>query len=57
MRERLQEEQVRRLDEALPLPQLRLPFLFTTEVGRGEIDGLAVALAAEVEALPLEIRR
>jgi anion-transporting ArsA/GET3 family ATPase len=55
-RERLQEEQVRRLNEALPLPQLRLPFLFTTEVGRGEIDGLAVALAAEVGELPVEVR-
>jgi anion-transporting ArsA/GET3 family ATPase len=55
-RERLQEEQVRRLDEALPLPQLRLPFLFTTEVGRSEIDLLAVALTAAVEALPVEVR-
>jgi anion-transporting ArsA/GET3 family ATPase len=47
----LQAEQVQRLAEALPLPQLRLPFLFTTEVGPDEIDTLADALAKEVEGL------
>ena len=41
-----------RLAEALPLPQLHLPFLFTTEVGPAEIDVLAHALAASVRALP-----
>ena len=39
----LQAEQVRRLSDALPLAQLRLPFLFTTEVGAAEIDALAAA--------------
>ena len=48
----LQTEQVERLAKALPLPQLPLPFLFTTEVGRPQVDALAGALAAAVEALP-----
>lgn len=50
-REQLQREQVARLSEALPLPQLALPFLFTTEVGPAEVDELARALAGAVEAL------
>ncbi len=50
-RQDLQAEQLRRLDEALPLPQLRLPFLFTPEVGPDELDVLAGALARGVEAL------
>ena len=48
----LQEEQVRRLAESLPLPQLHLPFLFTTEIGPGEVDTLAGLLAGEIERLP-----
>ena len=51
-RHRLQTEQVARLSEALPLPQLHLPFLFTTEVGPAEIDHLAAAMAKAVRALP-----
>lgn len=51
-RQELQAEQLRRLDEALPLPQLRLPFLFTPEVGPEELDVLASSLAEQVEALP-----
>ena len=51
-RQELQAEQLRRLEEALPLPQLHLPFLFTPEVGPAELDVLARALAAGVEALP-----
>jgi hypothetical protein len=51
-REEVQAEQVRRLEEALPLPQLWLPNLFTTEIGLGEIDQLADALAAGLEGLP-----
>lgn len=50
-REQLQREQVARLSEALPLPQLALPFLFTTEVGPAEVDELARALAHAVETL------
>ena len=51
-RQDLQAEQLRRLDEALPLRQLRLPFLFTPEVGPAELDVLATELARQVEALP-----
>ncbi|HZQ28022.1 MAG TPA: ArsA-related P-loop ATPase [Acidimicrobiales bacterium] len=48
----LQAEQVARLAAALPLPQLTLPFLFTTELGPPEIDTLARALADSVRKLP-----
>ncbi|MEY2569613.1 MAG: hypothetical protein QOE35_4142 [Actinomycetota bacterium] len=48
----LQTEQVARLADALPLPQIHLPFLFTTEVGPAEIDELADALAASLAQLP-----
>ena len=48
----LQAEQVERLAKALPLPQLHLPFLFTTEMGRPEVDDLAAALAEAVRGLP-----
>ena len=48
----LQADQVERLAKALPLPQLPLPFLFTTEVGPAEVDRLADALAAGIESLP-----
>ena len=47
----LQAEQTARLSDALPLRQLRLPFLFTTEVGAAEIEVLAGALTKEVAAL------
>jgi anion-transporting ArsA/GET3 family ATPase len=48
----LQGDQVERLATALPLPQLRLPLLFTTDVGPAEVDRLADALADAVGALP-----
>ncbi|HUQ39861.1 MAG TPA: ArsA-related P-loop ATPase [Acidimicrobiales bacterium] len=51
-RQELQSEQVARLAEALPLPQLRLPFLFTTDVGPAELDVLADALAASLAEIP-----
>jgi anion-transporting ArsA/GET3 family ATPase len=47
----LQAEQVARLEARLPLPQLRLPFLFTTEIGPAEVDQLAATLLAEIGAL------
>jgi anion-transporting ArsA/GET3 family ATPase len=50
-RSRLQEEQLDRLAAALPLPQLRLPQLFTTTIGGAELDILATELARQVEAL------
>jgi anion-transporting ArsA/GET3 family ATPase len=39
-----QEEQLARLADLLPLPQLRLPFLFHADLGPSEIDQLAGAL-------------
>ncbi|MGH9226840.1 MAG: ArsA family ATPase [Acidimicrobiales bacterium] len=50
-RQQLQDEQVARLAEALPLPQLHVPALFTAEVRRDEIDALAGSLAASVRSL------
>lgn len=47
----LQVEQVGRLEAALPLPQLRLPFLFTTDIGPADLDVLARAMLAEIEAM------
>ena len=50
-RQDLQAEQVARLAEGLPLAQLPLPYLFTTELGPAEVSALADALAAGIEAL------
>ena len=50
-RQQLQAEQLDRLAEALPLPQLNLPWLFTADIGPAEVDTLADALAASVAAL------
>ena len=51
-RQELQAVQVARLAQELPLPQLHLPFLFTTDLALGEVDLLAEALGRSVEALP-----
>ena len=51
-RQGLQAEQLARLAEALPLPQVGLPYLFTPEVGPPEIDVLAEELARGVRSLP-----
>jgi hypothetical protein len=48
----LQAQQVDRLAEQLPLEQIRLPFVFTTEIGPEELDLLADRFLAEVERLP-----
>ncbi|HYI62145.1 MAG TPA: ArsA-related P-loop ATPase [Acidimicrobiales bacterium] len=48
----LQEEQVERLAESLPLPQLRLPFLFTSELDPTGLERLADAVLAGVGATP-----
>jgi Mrp family chromosome partitioning ATPase len=47
----LQAEQVARLEDRLPLPQLRLPFLFTTDIGPAELDELAGVLLARIGEL------
>ena len=41
----LQREQIERLANALPLPQIHLPQLFTTALGLGELEQLAVRFA------------
>jgi anion-transporting ArsA/GET3 family ATPase len=51
-REEVQTAQVSRLADALPLPQVWLPHLFTTEIGLREIDRLADALAVGLEHVP-----
>jgi anion-transporting ArsA/GET3 family ATPase len=53
-RRRLQEEQLARLAERLPdLPQVVLPFLFSSDIGPAELEVLAEALTAGVSALPV----
>ena len=47
----LQGEQIGRLQDQLPLPQLRLPFLFTTDIRPADLDLLARALLVEIDAL------
>jgi hypothetical protein len=47
----IQKHQADRLAERLPLPQIRLPFLFTADLGRREIEILADAFTAGVKAL------
>ena len=44
----LQAEQVDRLNEELPLPQLHLPFLFTADLDASDVDGLAHRLLAGI---------
>ena len=48
----LQVEQVGRLADQLPLAQIRLPFVFTAEIGPTELDLLTDRFLAEVDALP-----
>ena len=50
-RQALQAEQVARMADALPLPQLHLPALFDVDMGPAQVEHLTDALAASVEAL------
>jgi anion-transporting ArsA/GET3 family ATPase len=50
-RHAMQHDQIARLHERLPLPQLHLPFLPTAAITGTEVDVLADALTAAVEAL------
>ncbi len=47
----LQDEQLARLAERLPLPQIHLPFVFTADLGPHDLDALAAAFTAGVEEL------
>ena len=40
-RSSLQDQQLERLGRDLPLPRIRLPYLFSSEVGRAQLEGLA----------------
>jgi len=51
-RQELQAAQVARLAEALPLPQLHLPYLFSERLGPPELDQLVEALTGQVLKLP-----
>ena len=50
-RTELQQEQLDRLAQALPLPQLTLPFLFDQELGPMAVDDLARQLVGHIEEL------
>jgi anion-transporting ArsA/GET3 family ATPase len=50
-RRQLQKEQIGRLGDQLPLPQLPVPFLFTAALGPAEVDVLAQALLDGIGAL------
>jgi anion-transporting ArsA/GET3 family ATPase len=50
-RHELQEGEIVRLAGALPLPQLRVPFLFADAIGPVELDTLSQALARGIEAM------
>jgi anion-transporting ArsA/GET3 family ATPase len=47
----LQREQVERLAERLPLPQICLPFVFSADLGPDHVDELATAFLAGIEEL------
>ncbi len=50
-RQQLQRAQTARLADALPLPQLRLPYLFAHDVGPDGLEALARAMTEEVSRL------
>lgn len=47
----LQREQVARLAERLPLPQLTLPYLFSADLGPGAVEDLAAAALRGIDEL------
>ena len=49
VRQRLQEEQLARLAQELPLEQLRLPYLFAPSIGPAEVDILRDVLAEGID--------
>lgn len=51
-RRELQVSQIERLAEELPLNQLHLPFIFTTDLDADDVAGLAVTLAERIGDLP-----
>ena len=51
VRHDVQREQIARLRAQLPLPNIELPFLFTPDIGRPQVDVLADALTHGIELL------
>lgn len=47
----LQRQQLRRLADELPLPQLHLPYQFTSDLGPGQLEDLASALLDQIAGL------
>lgn len=52
LRAELQTTQVSRLAQQLPLPQIHLPYQFTSDLAPHELDQLASALLAQIPGLP-----
>jgi len=50
-RQQQQRSEIDRLAAGLPLPQIELPFVFTTDLGRSDLDMLADVLIDQAEAL------
>jgi hypothetical protein len=50
-RHAVQQEQIIRLGDRLPLPRIELPFLFTPDISRTQVDALAGALSRGIESL------
>ncbi|MDQ1435410.1 MAG: hypothetical protein QOF59_2226 [Actinomycetota bacterium] len=48
-RHALQQAQIQRLNELLPLPQIELPFVFNPDITRGQLDTLADAFERGIE--------
>lgn len=51
----LQAQQVQRLSDQLPLPQVHLPFLFESEIGPNEVEVLARAVLANIGELDADL--
>jgi anion-transporting ArsA/GET3 family ATPase len=47
----LQDQQLERLADKLPLPQIRLPYIFSADLGPADLDGLTAALVTGIEGL------
>ncbi len=51
-RRSIQDAQLQRMAEVLPLPQIQLPYLFTSHLGRDDLEALADAILAGIEEVP-----
>lgn len=50
-RQQQQRGEIDRLASELPLPLIELPFVFTTDLGRADLDGLASVFAGQAERI------